>query len=173
MSEPLSYEHTLRNSTFHHGSTKCSGVEVHKALMHDSCAFGEVRAQTNAIGVSDTNAAGHDVIDHAWELVDAEDLKLLSAAARPDADVRERLYGNRTERRPSDVGEESEDACEVDRARFHQSMAEQVQAEVDVGGIDRISVEIGDDRCDNGNPHIAQVVSSCCVLQIGNVGWRG
>lgn len=62
----------LRDAAFDHGDAEGARIEVHEAGVHDGGAFGQVRAQSHAVGVADAHAGRHDVVDHAGELVNRQ-----------------------------------------------------------------------------------------------------
>jgi hypothetical protein len=103
----------LADPALDHRGAQRAGVEVDEALVHDRRPDGEVGSQAHPVGVGDPHAGGHDVVDHAGELVDAEDLSPVpDAAAGPG--VLETLDRTRPVVGPDDVGQH-EDALEVDR----------------------------------------------------------
>lgn len=67
------------NAALNHGSAERASVEVHEALMHHGGAICQVRAKSDAVGVTDAHARGNHIVDHAWELVDAINRNLASA----------------------------------------------------------------------------------------------
>jgi hypothetical protein len=76
----------------------------------------------------------------SWELVDAEHLEGAPAAQRQPG-LLEVLRGARAGRGPDDVGEDVEDAVEIDAVRSHKAMREQVQAQIRVRRVGRGCVQ--------------------------------
>ena len=83
----------------------------------------------------------HDVVGHPGELVDPEHLHR-ARLAQPQPGALEPLDGAGAEVGPHDVGEHAEDAVEVDRVGRDQTVREQVQAQVGVGGVGRCGVQV-------------------------------
>ena len=94
-----------------------------------------MRAQADAIGVGDAYARGQHVVDHPRELVDAVDGDR-SVGAKAKAGGLESLDGTRTGGGPHHVAEQPEDAFDREPMRRDEAVREQVQPEIDVGGID-------------------------------------
>ena len=58
---------------------------------------------------------------------------MLSVGTRSKPRGGEFVKGDGTARGPRDVGQDPEDPVEIDRARLHQTVGEQVQAQVGIG----------------------------------------
>ena len=127
-----------RDAALDHRGPERAGVEVDEALVHDRRALGEVRAEAHAVGVGDAHAGGHDVVDHARELVDAVHRELL--AARVGRQARRRRARRR---RPGPALVQAtfvsrpKMPVEVGAVRPDAPHREQVQAQVDVARVDR------------------------------------
>ena len=97
------------------------GVEVDEALVHHGGADGQVRAEADPVGVGDPHAAGHHVVDHAGELVHAVDGRP-GRGAQPQPGRLEALDRAGAVVRPHDVGQQAEDAVEVEAVRLDQAV---------------------------------------------------
>ena len=99
-------------------------------------------AQPHPVGVGDPYTRGHHVVHHPGELVHAEHGEMTVRAAQPGPDQLKAVHRARTERGPHHIGQRGEDPVQVDRARAHQPMAQQMQAEVRVRGAHRGRVQV-------------------------------
>ena len=72
--------------------------------------LGQVRAEAHAVGVGDPHAGRHDVVGHARELVDAEDLERLAGGPHAALDGRDGHRVDGAVAGPGDVVEHAEDA---------------------------------------------------------------
>jgi hypothetical protein len=104
--------------------------------VHHRGALGQVRAEPDPVRVRNSDAAGQDVVDHPRELVDAEHGHR-PTQPQPGSHALEPGDRARPVVGPHDVREQPEHPVEVDLVRAHQPVAEQVQAQVDVGRVDR------------------------------------
>ena len=143
----------LRDAAFDHGDAEGARIEVHEAGVHDGGAFGQVRAQSHAVGVADAHAGRHDVVDHAGELVNRQHVHIdvrrqhgsgLSGGGHHVKLAQSEIVdGERTVVGPHHVVELGEDAVEIQRVRLGQTHAQQVQTQIGVGGVlDRL-VQLG------------------------------
>ena len=121
--------------------------------MHDGGALGQVSAQTHAVGISDAYAGRHDIVDHAGELVDGQYVHIGLRQARGglvgnvhhvESAQGEILDRKRTVVGPHHVVKRAEDAIEVQAVRLGQTHAQQMQAQIGVGGVLDWLVEFGD-----------------------------
>ena len=115
-SEPVADDDAGRDAALDHRRAERAGVVVDEALVHDRRALGQVRAEADPVGVGDAHAGGQHVVGHPRELVDAEDLHRALAAQRQPGAL-EVLDRARPEAGPHDVGQQAEDAVEVDAVR--------------------------------------------------------
>ena len=141
----VAHDHALADPALHHRGAEGAGVEVDEALVHHGGAGREVGAEAHPVGVADPDPGGHDVVDHARELVDAEDLHG-PAGARAGPGELEALDGAGTPGGPHDVGEDAEDPVEVEgvrggetvesrcRRRYASGASAGAVSEVDRGG---------------------------------------
>jgi len=98
-----------------------------EAFVHDRGALGQVGTKSDPVGVGDADPAGHYVVGHPGELVDAEDLNR-ARVAQPHPGVLEVVDGAGTHIGPNHVVEHPEEAVKVDGVGPHEAMREQVQA---------------------------------------------
>jgi len=96
------------------------GVEVHESLVHHGRTLGEVGPEAYPVGVTDTDSRWDHVIHHARELVHAQHCHRGVLRPRPQADAFQAGQRDRTQGRPHQIGEQGEDAVQVDRAGAHQ-----------------------------------------------------
>jgi len=75
--------HARRNPALDHRRAQCPGVVVDEAFVHDRGARSQVGAQSHSVRVGDPDAVRYDVVDHAWELVDAIDIDRPEAPQLP------------------------------------------------------------------------------------------
>lgn len=102
-------------------------------------------AEAHAVGVGDADAGGDDVVRHARELVDAVDRQVQALGAGGEAGALDVPGGDGADGGPRDVGQEAEDAVQVLAVGLDQAVAQQVQAQVGVVGVERLVVGRGDD----------------------------
>jgi hypothetical protein len=133
---------TLGNTAFHHGNAERAGVEVHEAGMHDGGAFGKVGTQTHAVGVADTHAGRHHIVDHARELVDRQHVHvnlrqsrnaLVGRGHHVKLAQREILDRERAIIGPYHIVEGCENAVQIQGVRLGETHAQQMQTQVCVG----------------------------------------
>jgi len=117
--------HSSGDTAFHHGRAEGSGVEVHEAFMHHRGALGQVRTQTDAIGVGDPHTCGNHVVNHARELVHAVNHHV-AALTQARTGHFKTLDGGWAEVGPYDVGELAEDAIQVDAVGLDQTVRKEV-----------------------------------------------
>ena len=119
-----------------------AGVEVHEAGMHDGGAFGKVGTQTHAVGVADTHAGRHHIVDHARELVDRQHVHvhlrqsrnaLVSRGHHVKLAQREILDRERAIIGPYHIVEGCENAVQIQGVRLGETHAQQMQTQVCVG----------------------------------------
>ena len=134
----------LGDSAFHHGNAERASVKVHEAGMHDGGTFGKVGAQTHAVGIADTHAGRHHIVDHARELVDRQHVHVGLRQARSalvgsghhiELAQSEILDRERSIVGPHHIVEGRENAVQVQCVRLGQTHAQQVQTQVGVGGV--------------------------------------
>ncbi len=144
MSEPLPTTTPWETTAFHHGNAERASVKVHEAGMHDGGTFGKVGAQTHAVGIADTHAGRHHIVDHARELVDRQHVHVGLRQARSalvgsghhiELAQSEILDRERSIVGPHHIVEGRENAVQVQCVRLGQTHAQQVQTQVGVGGI--------------------------------------
>ena len=102
--------------------------------MHHGGATCEVGAKPNAAGIGNAHARWHHVVGHARKLVDAVNNEVLALAQQVVANIVQGVQCNWADTRPSNVGEQTKCAVQVDGARQADAMRQQVQAQVHIGG---------------------------------------
>ena len=132
---PVADDHAGADPALDHRVPERAGVEVDEALVHDRRAVGQVGAEAHAVGVGDPHPRRDDVVGHARELVDREDLERLAGRARRCWTLRQRGGVDGAVARPGDVVEHAEEAVEVGLVGPDQAVREQVQAQVGVVGV--------------------------------------
>ena len=120
--------------------------------MHDGGTFGKVGAQTHAVGIADTHAGRHHIVDHARELVDRQHVHVGLRQARSalvgsghhiELAQSEILDRERSIVGPHHIVEGRENTVQVQCVRLGQTHAQQVQTQIGVGGVlDRL-VQLG------------------------------
>ena len=155
----------MRNTAFDHGDAERAGIEVHESGVHHGGAGRQVSAEAHAVGVADTHAGGHYVIDHARELIHTEHVdgggrscgrqsglggESESGFGGGAFDVglaqREVFNGEGAVVGPHHIGELGEDAVEVQRVRLGHAHAHQMELQVSVRGITDRLVQLADDE---------------------------
>jgi hypothetical protein len=99
--------------------------------------------------------------------------EVLALAAQVQARVGDAVDRNGAGVGPRDDREDGEDAVEVDAARCHQPVGEQVQAKVGVGGVRRRRLQVldhGEDRAHGDPPARIGVDAGIEVGDVGRVG---
>ena len=120
-------------------------LKLHEALVHHRRALGEVRAEAHAVGVGDAHAGRHDVVGHARELVDAEDLQRLAGGAEAHARPRRARPGRPGPRLvQATFGSTPKTPSRLSAVRRDEPVREQVQAQVGVVGVGGRRVEVVD-----------------------------
>ena len=161
----VAHDHTLRNAAFDHGDAERAGIEVHESGVHHGGAGRQVSAEAHAVGVADTHAGGHYVIDHARELIHTEHVdgggrscgrqsglggESESGFGGGAFDVglaqREVFNGEGAVVGPHHIGELGEDAVEVQRVRLGHAHAHQMEFQVSVRGVADRLVQLADDE---------------------------
>jgi hypothetical protein len=167
----MTHDDTCGDSSLDHGGTESSGVEVDEALVHDRRAFSQMRTETHSICIGNAHPRWHDVIDHPGELVDSVDrhVHALTPCAQPY--LIDPLNGHRSQRCPCNIGQQSEDAIEIDGAWLHKSRREQVKAQIGVRSVGGCGLQVIDDGPDRLNAHIAQAVAVCSTIHTLHVRW--
>ena len=145
---PVAHHDAGRDPALHHRVPQGARVEVHEALVHHGRPLGQVGAQAHPVRVADAHPGGHDVVRHARELVHAVHLH---GAAGTQPRPRQLEVGDRAGSvvRPHHVGEQPEDAVEVELVRPRQAVREGVQAQPRVRGGGRGGVQV-DLQLDDG-----------------------
>ncbi|MPN03441.1 hypothetical protein SDC9_150671 [bioreactor metagenome] len=118
--------------------------------MHDRGAFGQVRAQPHPGGIGNPHSGGDDIVEHPRELVQREHGQAAAVAPQVGPDLIEGLDMTRPGCRPHDIGQDGEDAVDVDRARLAQPVAQQMQPQVGVLGGHRGRIHFDDGADDFG-----------------------
>jgi hypothetical protein len=157
---PVAHHDARADPALHHRGAERAGVEVDEALVHDGRAFGQVRTEAHPVGVGDADTGGQDVVGHPRELVDAEDADVAVCRREAQPGELEALHGAGAGAGPHDVGEQAEDAVEVDAVRGDQPVAEQVQPQPDVVGVGRGGLQVLDDGEDDGPAYPAVLVDA-------------
>ena len=177
---PVVNDDPLTDPTLDHRGPQGSCVEVDEALMHDRCPAGQVGAQAHPVSVGDPHAGRHDVVDHAGELVDAEDDDR-TPSPQPGPGVLEGIHRARAVVGPHDIGQLGENALEVERVGLRQAVREQVQPQVGVGGVRGGRIEIHCHQTDLaphpparvGGDQSAQSLRWCTPSGYRPEGWLG
>jgi hypothetical protein len=126
-----------------------------------------VGTEAHPVGVADPHARGHDVVDHARELVDPEDLDGAAGAHRRTGQL-EAVDGAGALGGPDDIDEHPEETVEVDRVGRDQAVREQVQAQEGICGVRGwvVEVELGRDELATHPPHVV-LADQCLELSWG------
>ena len=160
-SEPSPIDHALAEPALHHRGAEGAGVEVHEALVHDGGALGQVGAEPHPVGVGDPHAAGRHVVEHAGELVERVHQQGGAGRRGPRTWA---AGSSSTATGPScvhaTVGQVAEDPVEVDGVGRDEAVGEQVQAEVDVVGVERGRLQVGDGGGDGAHVDAAHLVAA-------------
>ncbi len=137
--------------------------------MHDRGPGRQVGTEPHPVRVPDPDAGRHHVVDHPGELVDAEHGQRATVGPCPLTGVRQFIKGDRSERRPRHVRQQSEDAVQVDGARPHEPVRQQVEAQVDV--CDRVGrrLQVGDGGGHRVGRDAADMIGRDPGRQIGHV----
>jgi hypothetical protein len=151
-------DHALADAAFDHRRPQRAGVEVDEALVHHRGASGEVGTEPDPIGVRDANTVGHDVVGHSRELVHAQHHHGMPRGSHRRPPAIEALDRARPGGGPHHVVEQPEHVAEVDAMGRHQPMGEQVEAEVDVMGVDGRIVQTFDEGGDDDRLYASHVV---------------
>lgn len=114
-------------------------------------------AQTHAIGIGDPHTAGHHVVGHARELVDAVHGEDATTSTLFPTHAFHQVDRDRPEVGPGHVGEQSERAIEVQCAGLGEAMREKMQTQVHVDGVGGRGVGVGHDAL-GGDGHATQGV---------------
>ena len=109
--------HPGRDAPLDHRGAEGTGIEVAEALVHDRGADRQVGAEPHAIGVGDTDAVGHDVVEHARELVDPFHRDHMAIRGQGGPQCVDPRRQNRPGGGPGHVGEHTEHAVDVDSVR--------------------------------------------------------
>jgi hypothetical protein len=114
-------------------------VVVHGGAEHDGRALDEVGAQAGVRPDAESHPfSGHDVRHHRRDLVGGT----VGRRAHRRQFPRGRRADDRSEIRPDEPLEDSEDPIEVHAVRFHLALAQQRQAQPDVGDVGRLVGEV-------------------------------
>ena len=111
--------------------------------------LGEVGAEADPVGVGDAHAGRDDVVDHPRELVDAEHGRPAPRTPQPRADRSKPSTAHGPAVGPGHVGEQAEDAVEVDAVRLRPAGARAGAAAgrrraASTGGADRSAITVRD-----------------------------
>ncbi|CFS04182.1 Uncharacterised protein [Mycobacterium tuberculosis] len=140
--------------------------------MHHGGARRQVSAQPHAVGIGDTYAGGHDVVDHPGKLVDAIHSHR-SAAAQPRPHRLETVYGAGSVIGPHHIGQHPKQAAGVQPMGRHQAVRQEVKPQVSIVWVSGDIVERADDRTDRDGLGAAVVIAADQRGQLDrNVGHR-
>jgi hypothetical protein len=113
-----------------------------------------MRAQPHPIGIGDTDAGRDHVVRHSRDLVDASDFEQATRGAHLPSDMIDFARQARADRCPCDVGQDREHPGQINAARRNQTVAEQMQAQIDVVGIDGRLAERADRGADGADAYL-------------------
>ena len=105
--------------------------------MHHRRPLGEVGTEPDPVGVGDSYASRHDVVEHARKLVEPIDPEMVVALGECSFQLVDTVREHRPRRCPGDVGEHAEDSGEVDAVGPNFTAREHVQPEIGVRDIRR------------------------------------
>ena len=141
--------------------------------MHDDGSGCQVCPEAHAVGISDPHAAGNHVVHHARKAVDSVHRQMLALAPQVHARLDHAVDWHGAHTRPGDERQNSEDAVEIDAARAHESVREQVEPEVGVRNISGCSLQISDDGRHRPHARAAHCVRVDAGFQMRHINCGG
>ena len=162
--------------------------------MHHGGAGRQIGTETHAVGIADTHAGGHHVVNHARELIHTENVDSGSRSCGRQARLsgksesrigggtfhvglaqREILHGERAVIGPHHIGELGEDAIEIQGVRLGHAHAHQVKLQVGVGCVDDWLIQLadGEHRHATDAAGVGLRVGQCAEVVVWSVGLVG
>jgi hypothetical protein len=117
-------------------------------------------AESNSVRISDANSGGHYVVDHTGKSVDPENGEVFAVGPGPQSSGFQVVEGNGTARRPCVIGQETEEAIQVDTAWQREAMGEQMQPKIGIRRVYWRFLEIGNGGCNGSDVNPANIVTA-------------